>query len=252
MINNTYYNELSKLITMNDEELNNTAKQYKAGDKKALDKMITANLKLVVHYAKKYKKIIQSSDLFELGDLISEGNIGLIQACEKYDPTLNIKFSYYASFWIKKFIQEFIFLNQNIIKSPEQKLIADNKIRKEVDRLFQLNEYEVTPNDINNLEMFYPSEVNHYFNKASIKRIDETTNITDLTIDDDNDKLTIIKNLLHQLTPIENKVMVMQFGIDNQQIFSTKEIGEVLGLSNQRVYQIKWDAILKIKELLRV
>lgn len=254
MINNTYFYELSKLITMTDEELNNTAKEYKSGDKKALDKMITANLKLVVHYAKKYKKIIQSSELFELGDLISEGNFGLIQACDKYDPTLNIKFSYYASFWIKKQIQDFILSHQNIIRSPHKKLLADNKINKQIEILFQTKQGEVTEKDIEDLNLFTPSEIDHYFNKATVKRVDETTNVEDKNDDGDLEieKRNMIIIAIQFLNKKEQQVMKLHFGFDNQMDLSIKQIAEVLNLTPTRVAQIKLASITKIKELLNV
>lgn len=239
---------------MTDEELNNTAKEYKAGDKKALDKMITANLKLVVHYAKKYKKIIQSSELFELGDLISEGNYGLIQACDKYDPTLNIKFSYYASFWIKKQIQDFILTNQTIIRSPHQKVLADNKINKQIEILFQTKQAEVTEQDIEDLNLFTPSEINHFFNKATVKRVDETTNVEDKNDDGDLEieKRNMIIIALQFLNKKEQQVMKLHFGFDNQMDLSIKQIAEVLNLTPTRVAQIKLASITKIKELLNL
>lgn len=254
MINNTYYYELSKLITMTDEELNITAKEYKAGDKKALDKMITANLKLVVFYSKKYKKIIQSSEIFELGDLISEGNYGLIQACDKYDPTLNIKFSYYASFWIKKQIQDFILTNQNIIRSPHQKLLADNRINKQIEILFQSKQGDVTEKDIEDLDLFTPAEIDHYFNKATVKRVDETTNVEDKndSVDLENEKRDGITIALQHLNKKEQQVMKLHFGFDNQIDLSIKEIAEVLNLTPTRVAQIKLSSISKIKELLKL
>ncbi|MFV8339148.1 sigma-70 family RNA polymerase sigma factor [Flavobacterium sp. LB3P21] len=239
---------------MTDEELNITAKEYKSGDKKAGDKMITANLKLVVFYAKKYKKIIQSSEIFELGDLISEGNYGLIQACEKYDPHLNIKFSYYASFWIKKQIQDFIITNQTIIRSPEQKLIADNKINKQIEIIFQTKQAEVTEQDIEDLNLFTPAEIDHYFNKATVKRVDETTNVVDKNDNSDleNDKRNRIIIAIQFLNKKEQQVMKLHFGFEDQIDLSIKEIAEVLNLTPTRVAQIKLSSISKIKELLKV
>ena len=239
---------------MTDEELNITAKEYKTGDKKAGDKMITANLKLVVFYAKKYKKIIQSSEIFELGDLINEGNYGLIQACEKYDPNLNIKFSYYASFWIKKQIQDFILTNQTIIISPHQKLLADNRINKQIEILFQTKQAEVTEQDIEDLNLFTPAEIDHYFNKATVKRVDETTNVVDKNDNSDleNDKRNRIIIAIQFLNKKEQQVMKLHFGFDNQIDLSIKEIAEVLNLTPTRVAQIKLSSISKIKHLLNV
>ncbi len=252
-INKKYYQDLSKFDNLTATEIKDLYQLINEGDTKAFNTLIESNLKLVIHFAKQYKKALNNFDVLEIDDLISEGNIGLIKAANKYKPELNIKFAYYASFWIKKEMQTFIINTTNIIHSPHTKLISDNKITKQIHLLYQIEQREITQNDVENLESFLPSEINHYFLKPSVKRI-ETDFDLKCELDDeiDLDELnTRIKTGLKYLTTQERTIVKLYFGIDNERKYNLREIGDKLNLSFMRIYQIKEIALNILKEKLK-
>jgi RNA polymerase primary sigma factor len=251
LINKKYYSDLAKFDRLTQQEIKDIYIKINQGDTKAINTLIEANLKLVVHFAKQYKNSIQKSEIIELDDLISEGNIGLIKSCEKYNPDLDIKFSYYASFWIKKAIQDFIMNNAAVIRSPQSKIISDNKIRKAANTLFQKNQYEVTENDIQNLDLFLPSEIKHYFSKPRANRIDADADFKDeVTTTDDAELKDKLKLVLKLITPQERMVVKMLYGIDTDAVHKPSEIGLKLGLSRQRINEVKLNALTKLKNLI--
>ena len=252
-INKKYYQDLSKFDNLTAAQIKDLYLKINQGDTKAFNTLIEANLKLVVHFAKQYKRILNNSEVLEIDDLISEGNIGLIKAVKKFNPELNIKFSYFASFWIKKEIQIFIINTTNIIHSPHTKLISDNKINKKIHLLFQIEQREITQNDIENLEMFKPSEINHYFLKPTITRnYDDFDLEADIEIADDlNEQITRIKTGLKYLTTQERTIVKLYYGIDYDRKYNLREIGEKLNLSSMRIYQIKEIALNVLKNKLK-
>ena len=126
-MNNIYYNELSKIKQLNDEQITNIYTRYNNGESNAINEMIEANLKFVVVIAKQYYQTINSANIITLDDLICEGNIGLIQACQKFKLEFGVKFSSYAVYWIRKTIQESIIKNKdNSISSNNKETIINN------------------------------------------------------------------------------------------------------------------------------
>jgi RNA polymerase primary sigma factor len=107
IINHKYYQDLSKFDNLSQNEIKDLYSLIITGNTKATNTLIESNLKLVVHFAKQYKNYINQNEAFDIDDLISEGNIGLIKSIPKFKPELNVKFSFYAFFYIKKYIQDF-------------------------------------------------------------------------------------------------------------------------------------------------
>lgn len=255
-INKKYYQDLSKFETLNKQQIKDLYILINQNDSTALNKLITSNLRLVIHFAKQYKSILNKVEAIELDDLISEGNIGLIKAINKYNPDLDIQFSYYSSFWIKKAINEFITKEGYTIRSPQNKLLSDNKIAVAVNRLFQQNQYEVFENDIQALNQFSESEISHYFHsKPNTLRIEDDTNInfTDgIDESDDTEKKNMLRYYLNLLNPRERSIIEMYHGYDNEygERLTTQEIADKLNVSRQRINQIRVRAINKLKELI--
>lgn len=255
-INKKYYQDLSKFETLNKQQIKDLYILINQNDSTALNKLITSNLRLVIHFAKQYKSILNKVEAIELDDLISEGNIGLIKAINKYNPDLDIQFSYYSSFWIKKAINEFITKEGYTIRSPQNKLLSDNKIAVAVNRLFQQNQYEVFENDIQALNQFSESEISHYFHsKPNTVRIEDDTNInfTDgIDESDDTEKKNMLRYYLNLLNPRERSIIEMYHGYDNEygERLTTQEIADKLNVSRQRINQIRVRAINTLKELI--
>lgn len=255
-INKKYYQELSKFETLSKEQIKDLYILINQNDSTALNKLITSNLRLVIHFAKQYKSILNKVEAIELDDLISEGNIGLIKAVNRYNPDLDIQFSYYSSFWIKKTINEFITKEGYTIRSPQNKLLSDNKIAVAVNRLFQQNQYEVFENDIQALNQFSESEISHYFHsKPNTLRIEDDCNInfTDgIDESDDVEKKNMLRYYLNLLNPRERSIIEMYHGYDNEygERLTTQEIADKLNVSRQRINQIRVRAINKLKEII--
>lgn len=248
-INKKYYQDLSKFDTLTKEQIKDLYVLIKKDDRKAIDKLITSNLRLVIYYAKNYRSMLHKTNAIELDDLISEGNIGLIKAIKMYNPDLDIKFSYYAGFWIKKAINE-LFINEGFtIRSPQCKVMSDNKIGKLVDELFQKNQYEIFQSDIEALNQFTQSEINHFFySKPHVNRFEETDDFKEVEEAEDSDDKLKLRFHLNCLTPQERTVIDLYYGFENGKKMILKDIGVKLGLTKQRINQIKEIALDKLKE----
>ncbi|PWB24644.1 hypothetical protein DCO46_11040 [Flavobacterium sp. HTF] len=254
IINKKYYQDLSKFEKLTKEQIKDLYILINQNDSMALNKLITSNLKLVIHFAKQYKSVLQKSDAIELDDLISEGNIGLIEATRRFNPDLDIKFSYYASFWIKKAINEFIIKAGSTIRSPQSKLMSDKKIAKAINVLYQKNQYEVFENDIEALNQFSESEINHYFfSKPNTVRMENETDINcpnDIEEHDNADKKKKLRYNMKYLNPQERNVIQMLFVDTNDEgdCKTTQQVSEELNLTRQRINEVKLNALKKLKE----
>jgi RNA polymerase primary sigma factor len=252
IINKKYYQDLSKFDTLTSQDIKDLYILINQGDTTSKNKLIESNLKLVIHFAKQYRSILNKTESIELDDLISEGNIGLIRAVERFNPDLNIKFSYYASFWIKKGINDFLMNQADLIRSPQKQTLAINKIGKVVETLFQKNQYEIFQNDIEELNQFTQSEINHFFYaKPYANRIEATDDFkADEEIFEEDDVNYKLKQSMKYLTSQERTVIKMYFGFDNANgdKIVLQEIGDELKLTKARIQQIRDKALIKLKE----
>lgn len=257
LINKTYYNELSTFETLNKQQIKELYQQINEGNTKAKNKLITSNLKLVIFFAKKYKYLIPTTSAIEFDDVISEGNIGLIKAVDKFNPNLNIKFGYYASYWIKKSIIEFIITQTEQIKVPIAKKLVDDKIQIVINELFQEFQNEINEDDIEQLNMFTDKQINHFFNKPRISALNEEIDYeqTQSNIEDEIDSEIIkkhIKELIKELEPIEINVIQFYYGIGSpvDESFNLRQIGNKLNISHTKVANILHSAHNKLKAVL--
>lgn len=255
-MNQIYYNELKKHKPLSEEQILEIYKRYNDGEVNALNRMIEANLRLVVLIAKGYHQTIKAENIIELEDLISEGNIGLIQACNKFKPELGVKFSSYAVYWIRRFIQGFILNNENNIKIPQSVYYSNTKINDVVQDLFQKNEFEITEKQIDELEIFTKFQIKNYFNTRNLKYENKNIDVVDFDsafdFDEPNTELkNKIKEALKHLTSKERMYIKLAFGIDEEFPIPQSEIWETLKVSRQRTYQLRNSAYKKLNELLK-
>ncbi|MCG2611519.1 sigma-70 family RNA polymerase sigma factor [Flavobacterium sp. SM15] len=254
-MNNTYYNELRKLKTLDNEKVKDIYTRYQNGDANAINEIITGNLRFVVTIAKSYHKSITNKSIIELDDLISEGNIGLIQAATKFNLDFGVRFSTYAVFWIRKQIQYTINQHEDLIRLPANKLQANRKIKRMINQLYQDNQYQPTRTELEDLELFNTSEIDTYFQQQQkLISIDDQYNVEDVVENTDEFDYQFelkrkIKFALKYLTPKERLAIRMKFGIDQQPSTPT-EIYEALQVSKQRVGQINQSALLKLRAIL--
>ena len=229
----------------------------------ALERLVKANLRFVVSVAKQY----QNQGL-SLGDLINEGNLGLIKAAKRFDETRGFKFISYAVWWIRQSILQALAEQSRIVRLPLNRVGALNKIGKKFSELEQQYEREPTAAELaEQLEL-------------SIAEISETIKISGrhLSVDapfvqgEDNRLLDILPNdqqpppdselmreslrvevqqVLNTLSEREAEVIRLYFGLDDQQALTLEEIGEKFNLTRERVRQIKEKAIRRLRHASR-
>jgi RNA polymerase primary sigma factor len=253
-----YLQEISREPMITVEEEVQLAQRIRQGDHRALEKLTRANLRFVVSVAKQY----QNQGL-SLPDLINEGNLGLIKAAEKFDETRGFKFISYAVWWIRQSILQALAEQSRHIRLPLNQVGLLNKINKEIARFEQ--QYERRPS---------PEELAEAL-EVPVEKIEDTLNQSgrQTSIDapfvegEENSLLNILPNsdsnttdhslmaqslsteidrALSTLTSREKEIIQMLFGIGRQEM-TLEEIGDYLGLTRERVRQIKEKALRRMR-----
>jgi len=254
-----YLKEIGKSRTLNIEEEASIGVRIRNGDRGALEKLVTANLRFVVSVARNY----QNQGL-PLSDLINEGNIGLIRAAKRFDEKKNFKFISYAVWWIRQAILQALAEQSRIVKLPLNRVGTIHKIGKAQCRLEQkyrrlpaLDEIAVelclSENDISETLKIGN---NHMSLDAPLIHGEESS-LVDLLCDDnqelpDDGVVGIslnaeINETLEMLSEREKEVVKLYFGIGGETAHSLEEIGERFNLTRERVRQIKEKALRRLK-----
>jgi RNA polymerase primary sigma factor len=258
-----YLQEIGKVELLDVEEEIDLAKKIKYGDdkdkQKALEKLTKANLRFVVSVAKQY----QNQGL-SLGDLINEGNLGLIKAAKRFDETRGFKFISYAVWWIRQSILQALAEQSRIVRLPLNRVGALNKIGKAYNALEQ--EYEREPSADELAEQLDMSlyEVSDTL-KISGRHLSidapfvhgEDSRLVDIMPNQNqplpdhsliNESLKIeIQRALNTLSQRERDVLKLYYGLDQENPLTLEEIGEKFKLTRERVRQIKEKAIRRLK-----
>jgi len=246
-----YFQEISKidLITANEEvEL---ARKIREGDQKALDKLVSANLRFVVSAAKQY----QNRGL-RLTDLINEGNLGLVKAAKRFDETRGFKFISYAVWWIRQSILQALSKKSRVIRLPQNKIATNTKIYQVYSSLEQTYQRPPSPTEIASELDISVSKVKSSL-KSSVKHVSldapfregESSSLYNVIASkklDSPDKEMIDESLEMDINQVLNKIPTRQgdvirlyFGLGKQKPMSLIEIGEVFDVTRERVRQIK-------------
>lgn len=258
-----YIRAIGRIPLLTFEEEQELGKRIAEGDEVARNRLIESNLRLVVSIAKKY--ISRTSIPFL--DLIQEGNIGLVHAVEKFDYKRGLKFSTYATYWIKQAISKAIATNSRTIRIPTHIIEALSKMNAATRELFQELKREPTIAEI----ALYMGEsekkvkelsaiVKEPISMESTIGDDEESSIGDLVADDEEAPIeaiyqeevsNTIKSVLSTLEPREADIISMRFGIGYPAPRTLEEIGAHYSLSKERIRQIEAMALKKLRNPMR-
>jgi len=258
-----YLREIGRVDLLKSEEEISLAKRIEKGDPQAKQKLTEANLRLVVSIAKKY---VGRSHNLSLLDLIQEGNIGLFRAVEKFDYRKGYKFSTYATWWIRQAITRALADQSRTIRIPVHMVETINKYTQITRRLVQDLGREPLPEEIA-VEMGLEVDKIRHIQKISQETVSLETSVGDS--DDDSvlgdfieDTETImphqsasrkllkdhIAEVLESLTPREQKILKIRFGLEDGVVHTLEEVGQEFGVTRERIRQIEAKALEKIRE----
>ena len=258
-----YLQEIGKVDLLTPDEEVELAKRIKEGDQIALEKLTKANLRFVVSVAKQY----QNQGL-SLGDLINEGNLGLIKAAQRFDETRGFKFISYAVWWIRQSILQALAEQSRIVRLPLNRVGSLNKISKTFSELEQKFEREPSPEELAEVLEVTTSEVidtmkisgRHVSMDAPFVQGEENS-LLDVLENDSEEKPDSglmtdslrreVQRALSTLTQREADVIIVYFGLNGEHAMTLEEIGEKFSLTRERVRQIKEKAIRRLRHTSR-
>jgi len=254
-----YLKEIGKVDLLSTEEEIRLAKKMAEGDKDAKRRMAEANLRLVVSIAKRY---VGRGMLFL--DLIQEGNLGLIKAVDKFDYTKGYKFSTYATWWIRQAITRAIADQARTIRIPVHMVETINKVMRISRQLLQELGHDPSPEEIA-ADMGMPVEKVREILKIAQEPVsletpigeEEDSHLGDFIPDEDASEpaeaasFTLLKEqlseVLNTLTPREEKVLRLRFGIEDGRTRTLEEVGKEFNVTRERIRQIEAKALRKLR-----
>lgn len=258
-----YFQDIGKVTLLTPEQEIELAIKIKQGDADALEKLTKANLRFVVSVAKQY----QSQGL-SLGDLINEGNLGLIKAARRFDETRGFKFISYAVWWIRQSIMQALAEQSRIVRLPLNRVGALNRIGKAYSNLEQEFEREPSPEElaeelemnVNDVSEAITLSAKHVSMDAPFSQSEDNSLLDVL----ENEELPAPDNILmseslkeeveralSKLAVREAEVIKLYFGLDADEPLTLEEIGEKFNLTRERVRQIKEKAIRRLRNTTR-
>ncbi len=254
-----YLKEIGRVPLLSPEEEIDLAIRINEGDDAAKKRLSEANLRLVVSIAKRYL-----GRGMQFLDLIQEGNLGLIKAVEKFDYTKGFKFSTYATWWIRQAITRAIADQARTIRIPVHMVETINKVKKVSSQLLHTNGHEPTADEIS-LELDMPVDKVREIMRVAQEPVsletpigeEEDSHLGDFIPDDDApapvDAASHIllkeqlADVLDTLTPREEKVLRLRFGLEDGRSRTLEEVGKEFNVTRERIRQIEAKALRKLR-----
>ncbi|MBC5580302.1 RNA polymerase sigma factor RpoD [Anaerofilum sp. BX8] len=254
-----YLKEIGRVPLLTPEEEIELAERILQGDERAKQRLAEANLRLVVSIAKRYV-----GRGMQFLDLIQEGNLGLIKAVEKFDHTKGFKFSTYATWWIRQAITRAIADQARTIRIPVHMVETINKVKKVSSQLLHRNGHEPTPEEIS-AELDMPVDKVREIMRVAQEPVsletpigeEEDSHLGDFIPDEDAPvpaeaaSHTLLKEqlsgVLKTLTPREEKVLRLRFGLEDGRPRTLEEVGKEFNVTRERIRQIEAKALRKLR-----
>jgi RNA polymerase primary sigma factor len=259
----TYLREINETALLSADDEHQLAERIADGDVRARDRMVRANLRLVVNIARGY-----TGKGLSLQDLIEEGNLGLLRAVEGFDPTVGTRFSTYASYWIKQSIKRALINSAKTIRIPAYMVELLSKWRRANSRLTEELGRTPTPEEIARV-LGLPRKklpiikkaIRIYNSTPQTDQADAGWSLGEMVMDDrlkspedelvEHDVLKHVLAMIETMDEREATVLRMRFGLSDTQPHTLKEIGQSLGLTRERVRQIETEALSKLADSLK-
>lgn len=259
-----YFSSIRRFPLLNSEQENTIGKRAKAGDRSAIDLMITSNLRLVVKIAKNYR-----ARGVPLLDLIEEGNLGLIHAVQKFEPERGFRFSTYATWWIRQSIEQAIMCQSRLVRLPVH-IIKDINVVIKARRELQEKDilHTVTISEIAQATGKDPETVRNLLSllegtttlDMNIKSHDDDKEVSLLDIVPDTkvetpfehvDKreiVEIVRQWFEGLPEKQQMVVLYRFGLNDEEVLTLEEVGQKIGLTRERVRQIQSEVLKSLRK----
>ena len=255
-----YLLEISKVAMITADEEVQLAQRIRQGDMVALEKLAKANLRFVVSVAKQYQ-----NSYLTLSDLISEGNLGLVKAASRFDETRGFKFISYAVWWIRQSIMQALAEQSRVVRLPLNRVSSLVKIKRTFSELEQKFQRDPSVEELAEVLEFTHDYVAQDMRisgrQASLDApfvAGEEHNLHEVLEDNQTEKpdseLMVdslkweILHALSKLTKRESDVITLYFGLNGEQAMTLEDIGSFLGLTSERVRQIKDKATRRIRQ----
>lgn len=257
-----YLQEIGKIDLITADEEVRLTRRIKEGDQGALDKMVKANLRFVVSVAKQY----QNKGL-SLGDLINEGNVGLVKAAMRFDETRGFKFISYAVWWIRQSIMQALAEQSRVVRIPLNRVGTLNKLNRTFAALEQQFQRDPSPEELAEVLNLAPEEVTETVQmgtrqvsiNAPFMQGEENGLLDVLEDESEETDSTLINNSLCQdvqrslstLTERESDIISLYFGLNGKPPMTLEEIGLKFNLTRERVRQVKEKGIRRLQSTSR-